>query len=81
MNLEDQIIAIIAQTLHIDESLVTPDLAIGDVEEWDSMGNVLLIAALEEQLAIEFPLDDLFELTSVRAIIDKVTALRDDASH
>lgn len=52
--------------------MITESLAIGDIEQWDSMGNMAIIAAIEEQLHIEFPLDDLFELNSVQALISEI---------
>ncbi|KAA4957163.1 acyl carrier protein, partial [Bacteroides fragilis] len=55
---------------------VTMNLFIGDVEEWDSMGNMAIIAALEEQFEVEFPVEELFELTSVAAFVDMIKSLK-----
>lgn len=63
---------IIAATLNIPIGSVTPDLGIGVIPEWDSMGNMAIMAALEEQLGIEFPLEDLFELNSVKSILEEI---------
>lgn len=76
MNIEETLISIIASTLNVSEYIITSDLSIGDIEEWDSMGNVAIIAAIEEQLGIDFPIDELFELTSVENIINKVEELK-----
>lgn len=63
---------IIATVLNISEDEVTETLAAGDIEQWDSMGNMAIIAAIEEQLGIEFPIDDLFELNSVQALVEEI---------
>lgn len=75
MNIEDEVKVIIASALNVDVSLITDNLAIGEIPEWDSMGNLLIVSNLEEKLSIEFPLDELYELTSVEAFVQKVKEL------
>lgn len=72
MTTSEKVKDIIAQTLNIDISEVTDSLAIGDIDQWDSMGNMAIVAAIEEQLGIEFPIEDLFELNSVISIITEI---------
>lgn len=66
---------IIASTLGVHPEIVTETLAMEDIEQWDSMGNMAIIAALEENLNIEFPIDDLFELNSVPNIVAEIDKL------
>lgn len=40
------------------------------------MGNMAIIAALEEQFEVEFPVEELFELTSVAAFVDMIKSLK-----
>ena len=44
------------------------DLKIGDFEEWDSLGNFNLILAIEQKYGIQFNIEDLENLTSIKAI-------------
>lgn len=74
--MEEQIKQIIAQVLSVDPSVLYDELSIGGIPEWDSIGNLAIISTLEEQLGIEFPIEDLFELTSISAIVNKVKQLR-----
>lgn len=71
----DKLRSIIAATLGIDEDLITESLTMEDIPQWDSMGNMAIIAAVEEGFGIEFPLEDLFELNSVGAILDEISKL------
>ena len=73
--LEKKIREIIAEALGVDEGILTPDLSIGDIEEWNSIGNLAMISALEEKLGIEIPMEDLFELTSIQGITEEVKKL------
>lgn len=75
MDTLDKVRAIVAATLNVPENVVTETLAAGEIEQWDSMGNMAIIAALEEQLGIEFPIEDLFELNSVRSIVMAIDRL------
>lgn len=67
--------SIISRTLGVESCLITDQLSAGDIAEWDSMGNMAIIAAIESELGIEFPIEDLFELNSVAALIEEIDKL------
>lgn len=75
MTTEDTIKKIIAEALEVDVEKITDDLAINDIPEWNSIGNLAIINALEDKLDISFPIDDLFELTSVEGIVEEIAKL------
>ena len=77
-SMESQVKEIMARVLGIPQSRLTDDLSSGDIPEWDSVGNLAIISTIEQELNIEFPLEDLFDLTSVKAIVDEVKKLSDD---
>ncbi|MFR9585851.1 MAG: acyl carrier protein [Rikenellaceae bacterium] len=78
MELIENIKNIVSQALNIDASVITNDLSIGDIPEWDSVGNLTIISALESELNIEFPLEVLFELTSIESIIEEIKKIKND---
>lgn len=73
--MESQVKEIIARVLNVDSAIITDELSSGDIPEWDSVGNLAIISTLEQELGIEFPLEDLFDLTSVLSIINKINQL------
>jgi acyl carrier protein len=75
MTTEDTIKKIIAEALDVDVEKITDDLAINGIQEWNSIGNVAIITALEEKLGISIPIEDLFDLTSVEGIIEEIAKL------
>ena len=75
MTTEDTIKKIIAEALDVDLEKITDDLAINGISEWNSIGNVAIITALEEKLGISFPIEDLFDLTSVEGIVEEIAKL------
>jgi len=74
-----QVKEIIARVLNVSIDLIVDDLSSGDIPEWDSVGNLAIISTIEQELDVEFPLEDLFDLTSVSSIIDEVNKLTDNA--
>ena len=73
--MESRIKEIIARVLNVDLGVVTDDLSSGDISQWDSVGNLAIISTIEQELEVEFPLEDLFDLTSVKSIVDEVNKL------
>ena len=76
--MEAQVKDIIARVLNVDADMITDDLSSGDIPEWDSVGNLAIISTIEQELEIEVPLEDLFDLTSVRSLVDEVNLLKND---
>jgi acyl carrier protein len=67
-SLDERIRAVLAEALQIPLDQVTPDLAFGDIPQWDSMGHMEVMMRLEEQFAIEINADTIAALTSLPAI-------------
>lgn len=74
--MKDAVISIIADVLRIAPEKVTTELSIGDIPEWNSMAQMGIIAALEQRLDSEIPIEDLFDLTSVQALIDEMEKIK-----
>jgi acyl carrier protein len=47
---------------------ITPD----DVPEWDSLGHMRLVTALQEKFGVEFEIDEVMEMETVRKIAEIV---------
>jgi acyl carrier protein len=74
--MEARVKEIIARVLNVDAGVITDDLSSGEIPQWDSVGNLAIISTIEQELDVEFPLEDLFDLTSVRALVDEVNKLK-----
>lgn len=73
--MESQVKEIIARVLNVPLERITDELSSGDIPEWDSVGNLAIISTIEQELELEFPLEDLFDLTSVRSLVEEVEKL------
>ena len=78
MDYKERIKEIIADTLGIDIERITDDLAAGDIEEWDSVGNLTIISTIEEELEVDIPIEDLYDLNDIKAIVEAIIKLKDE---
>ena len=69
--MKDKIIDLVAEILQVPESTVTESTRIEDLEEWDSLAQVLIVGELESRLGIVIPLDEAVEITGVADILAK----------
>jgi len=51
-------------SLNVDKKKITENLKYNEIDEWDSIGHMTLIAALEEEYKITFETDDIVDFSS-----------------
>ena len=66
--LTEKVQTVLVEALQVSPDLVTPDLAFGDLPQWDSMGHMEVMMYLEQYFGIEINNDTIANLTSVAAI-------------
>lgn len=59
---------LIAEALGVDTEMVTDDLAYGDLPEWDSMGHMNVMMALEERFGVEITTETIASLVNIPAV-------------
>jgi acyl carrier protein len=67
--MEDQVKAIMARVFKIDATLIKDDTAPGNVNGWDSLKQMNLVAALEDEFDIEIDDDEIQEMINYRVIV------------
>ena len=60
---------IMATTLELPEGAISEDSTMEELEEWDSLGHVHIMVALEQAFDLYMDVDDFAELDSVPAIL------------
>jgi acyl carrier protein len=60
--------AALSEALRVPPEQVAPELAFGDLPQWDSMGHMEVMMALEMHFGIEINADTIAYLTSIPAI-------------
>lgn len=61
---EDKLRKIFAETLGIDESQVTDDLAYNKIPEWDSIAHMALVAEIDDQFDTMLDTDDVLDMST-----------------
>lgn len=72
VTLEEKLKSIVIATLKIPEADYSEDLAAGDHPQWDSIGHVNLLMAVEQGFDIAFDVTDAIDIESVAGLQDMV---------
>lgn len=73
----EKVADILRDILDAPELMVTEDMAMEDVEDWDSVAQMTIMSALESEFKIELSLDKIVAMTSVRSIVDAVMNMKE----
>jgi len=64
----------LASALNVDTSEIGADTQFGDLPQWDSMGHMEVLVALEKEFGVEVSADTITNLVSVPAICQYLEA-------
>lgn len=65
---------IVSDVFAVPIDQVTDESSPESIEAWDSMAHLNLVLSLEQEFAITFDLNEIAELTSVPAIVDRIAS-------
>lgn len=78
-HMEEKIISLIAAVLNVDVSKVKMNTEIGELDEWDSLRNVTIIARLEKEFEIKITPEMIMDLEDVSDIVSLVKDLKEQS--
>ena len=67
-NFTEHVQSLLAEVFQVPIEEIKPDLAFGDLPQWDSMGHMDVMLSLEEHFSIQIDTETISELTSIPAI-------------
>lgn len=70
MTLNDRLRDVFVQGLDLDGDVDVENLKYRDIEAWDSVGHMALIAAIEDGFEVEFDTDQVIDMSSFKVAID-----------
>lgn len=65
MTNSEKYLAAFKDALELDDAVLTDDLAFDSIPEWDSVGHMRLMAALEDAFEIMFETEDIMDFSSL----------------
>lgn len=74
--MENKIIELIARVLNVPVGDVTMETEIGELDEWDSLRNVQIIAQLEKEFEVKITPDMIMDLEDVSDIVGLIRELK-----
>lgn len=69
MNIQEEVIKLIAKVLEVSVAEIDEDTAIGDIPVWDSLRHVMIISALEQHFSIQFEPEVIMDMEDVSDIV------------
>jgi citrate synthase len=69
---------LISETLEIPRGQVTDNFTYGDAPQWDSMGHMNLMMALEEKYGVQITAETITGLVSIPAILNYLSENKHD---
>jgi len=77
--LDEKIKAIMAATFGVDASLIDEDASPDNVDSWDSLRQMNLVLALEDEFSVRFPEEQIDRLVSFQLIRQALSELLPNA--
>jgi len=72
--MEERVRAIMADIFMMDASSIGDDASMNTIERWDSLAQIDLIAALEEEFGVRFEVEEFELMTSFGEVITTLSA-------
>jgi acyl carrier protein len=68
--------AVFVEALELDEGVDVEGLKYREIEAWDSVGHMALVAAIEDEFDVQFDTDQVIDMSSFKVAADMVKELR-----
>ena len=65
-----RVISIIAQTLRVSEKDLSIEVGVGDLPDWDSLGHINVISAIEEDFGVIFEIEEALDCETIQDIVE-----------
>lgn len=69
---ELKVIEIVAEIIEVEKETLTLDSARKEIEEWDSLSHVQIIAELEDAFGVSIPIEKVNEVRTIRDFVEFV---------
>jgi acyl carrier protein len=66
--LSNRVQALLAEAIQVPTEMVSPDLAFGDLPQWDSLGHMEVMLKLEEEFGVTIDAERIAQLITIPEI-------------
>lgn len=79
MAVQDKLKEVFIDALQLEDGVDVENLKYRDIEAWDSVGHMALVAAIEDEFDVEFDTDQVIDMSSFKVAVDMVKELQEKA--
>ena len=72
----EDLIPIFQEVFDRDDIVLTPEFSAADLEEWDSLNNIRLFVAIEQEFGVRFGTDEITSLRNVGEMANLIISKR-----
>ncbi|MFJ1762638.1 acyl carrier protein [Amycolatopsis sp. NPDC088138] len=76
MSVAPKLREVFVEALDLEPGVDVENLKYRDLEAWDSVGHMALVAAIEDEFDVEFDTDQVIDMSSFKVAVDMVTELQ-----
>lgn len=67
--MQDRVKAIMADIFRVDAAMINENASMDSIERWDSLAQIDLVAALEEEFDVTFEVEEFEKMTTFPAVL------------
>ena len=75
MDLQQRLRNTFVEALALGEDVDVENLKYRDIDEWDSVGHMALIAAIEDEFDVQFETEQVIDMSSFKVALDMLKVL------
>lgn len=70
MSTKERLKSVFAQALDLDPATKIEELRYRDIDKWDSLGHMALVAAIEDEFDVQFDTDQVIDMSAFKVAYD-----------
>lgn len=75
MPLSDRLRAVFVEALELGGEVDVESLKYREIEQWDSLGHMTLVAAIEEEFDVQLDTEQVIEMSSFKVALDMLSGM------
>lgn len=75
MALNDRLRAVFVEALELPDDVDVENLKYRDIEQWDSLGHMTLVAAIEDEFGVQLETEQVIDMSSFKVALDMLRGL------
>ncbi|EEP74346.1 hypothetical protein MCAG_04673 [Micromonospora sp. ATCC 39149] len=75
MSLSDRLRAVFVETLELGEDVDVENLKYREIEQWDSLGHMTLVGAIEDEFDVQLDTEQVIDMSSFKVALDMLSGM------